>query len=172
MRFAQVVITDRIREPVMPRQRLPVTVVRSNAPVRHIGQRIREVRLELGLTQGQLGKRANLATGTVSDLENERQTGTKQVVQLALALGVHAMWLVEERGPKYLKDAHAVREPTSSTHVLPEATVEERRFGAEWGKLDEPAKTQVRIMVESLVAQQIRQRRGKKSAKMMKELPN
>jgi len=172
MRCAHVFMPDRIREPVIIRQRLPVTGFRSNRAVRHIGKRIREVRKELELTQGQLGKRAGLATGTVSDLENERQGGTKQAVQLALALGVHAMWLVEERGPKYLTDSHEVREPPKSSDAWPRTNVEEARLGAEWGKLEEPAKTQVRIMVESLVAQQIQRKRGKKVVKVVKELPN
>lgn len=41
-----------------------------------------------------------------------------------------------------------------------EATAEEARVGHEWGKLDEPLRSHVRVMIESLVAEQIRARRG------------
>lgn len=56
--------------------------------------------------------------------------------------------------------------PTSApTPVLPHRSVEAARFAAEWDKLHEPARTQIQVMVEALVAAQIVEQSGTKKRK-------
>jgi SOS-response transcriptional repressor LexA len=65
------------------------------------GVRLRQARREAGLTQTQLGKKAGIEQGTISELENDKYSGSAFTPQLAAALGVNALWLATEKGPKH-----------------------------------------------------------------------
>jgi len=58
------------------------------------------------------------------------------------------------------EEARGVAEPRSFYGV--QASIEEVQLGQEWGKLQEPLRTQVRIMIETLVAAKIKGERASK----------
>lgn len=54
-----------------------------------MGYRVKEVREQSNMTQEELAKRSGVSRGTISAIENNsmRETTTKTLVKLALALG-------------------------------------------------------------------------------------
>lgn len=68
------------------------------------GQRVREARVDAGLTQPQLAKLTKLSQTTISDIERGRNGGSGAVTVLARILNVEADWLAEGRGEKKLSE--------------------------------------------------------------------
>ena len=128
-----------------------------------LGDRLRAVRKERGLTLHRLSELSGLSPGAISDIERRRQQGTRKLAALAAALNVRAEWLESGRGPR--EDAPGVVTP-AVTAIAWDAPItrEEAQLGVEWGKLDEPARSQIRVMIESLVAQQKKAGRKGKGA--------
>ena len=62
-----------------------------------------------------------------------------------------------------------VKEPTMLYGV--QITEDGVRLGHEWDKLDEPLRSQIRVMIETLVAKQVRDRRKKRPADSQTEEP-
>ena len=58
-----------------------------NRDMRNLGQNVRKARLDLGLNQKQLGKRAQISQTTISDIERGRNASTTELPALAKALG-------------------------------------------------------------------------------------
>lgn len=58
------------------------------------GERVRESRKKLKLTQKQLAKASGMAQATLSDIERGKNEGSRDVVALAKALKVSAEWLI------------------------------------------------------------------------------
>lgn len=81
---------------------------------------------------------------------------------MASALKVRAEWLESGRGAREESATGTAAAPPSSIVWDMPITREEAQFGVEWGKLDEPARSQIRTMVESLVAQQKKSERKAK----------
>ena len=78
-----------------------------------IQKRLRATRQELGLTQGELAKRAGIAQPTYCNLENVDGKGSRHLVAIAQVLGVRPEWLQSGRGPKsprYTDDSELDRE--------------------------------------------------------------
>ena len=65
-----------------------------------IGQRLKQVRKELGLTQIELAARVGLKQSTLSDLELGKSAGTTNLAVVANAIGVSALWLETGRGER------------------------------------------------------------------------
>lgn len=66
-----------------------------------VGKRLREVRLQAGLTQPELGDRASMAAAEISKCENGRRTPTLETLErLARALGVTVQDLVTVQDPR------------------------------------------------------------------------
>ncbi|WP_367576079.1 helix-turn-helix domain-containing protein [Noviherbaspirillum album] len=63
-----------------------------------IGDRIKQVRLQRGMRQGELARRVGVSQATLSQLESNGSQSTKVVAKLAAVLGVSAYWLSEGRG--------------------------------------------------------------------------
>lgn len=63
-----------------------------------IGNRIKEVRTRLGLTQMQLAKNAGVKQSTIADLERGHTNRSPSITQIAMALGVNPDWLVTGKG--------------------------------------------------------------------------
>lgn len=61
------------------------------------GERVKSKRIELELSQAELGKLAGLSQTTISDIERGRNDGSREIVQLASALNVAAEWLTTGR---------------------------------------------------------------------------
>lgn len=57
------------------------------------GERVRDTRLRLNLTQKQLAKKSQISQATVAQIENGRNKGSTYIVQLANALKVTPQWL-------------------------------------------------------------------------------
>jgi SOS-response transcriptional repressor LexA len=66
------------------------------------GVRLKQARKEAGMTQVQLGSKAGIEQATISELENDRYASSSYTAQLAAALGVSALWLAAEKGPKHI----------------------------------------------------------------------
>ncbi|MDW5417726.1 helix-turn-helix transcriptional regulator [Iodobacter sp. CM08] len=61
--------------------------------------RVRQRRQELGLTQGEVAKRAGVAQPTIALFESGRNKSTNAVVALAEALQCNPLWLEQGKGP-------------------------------------------------------------------------
>ena len=60
-----------------------------------VGDRIREIRKELRITQGQLAQRAGLSKGFLSDVENnKRNIGSQNLLKVANVLGASVDYLL------------------------------------------------------------------------------
>lgn len=71
-----------------------------------IGDRIYELRKELGYTQVEFGKMVRCSGATISTSESGKTTPDKQTLQLiANACGVRFEWLAEGTLPKYPPDS-------------------------------------------------------------------
>lgn len=66
-----------------------------------IGHRIKEARLAAGMTQKELGKKVGITQPTISELEGGDSAGSGYLPSIAAALGLNALWLESEKGPKY-----------------------------------------------------------------------
>ncbi len=64
-----------------------------------IGDRVKRVRLQRGLSLEQLAERVGVRYQSVQDLENGRSRGTKHLLSFARALAVRPEWLEAEEGP-------------------------------------------------------------------------
>lgn len=63
-----------------------------------IGQRIKEARKTIGLTQRELAEKADVATGTIQQYElGKRQPRIEQLQRIAAALNVDVNWLMNGR---------------------------------------------------------------------------
>ena len=64
-------------------------------PMPTVGERIREIRLDLDLNQDQLADRAGLSKGFLSDVENnKRNIGSESLLKLANVLGASVDYLL------------------------------------------------------------------------------
>jgi SOS-response transcriptional repressor LexA len=66
------------------------------------GMRLKQARKEKGLTQKLLASKAGIKQATISELESDKYQGSSFAPQLAAALGVNALWLAMEKGPKHI----------------------------------------------------------------------
>ncbi len=111
------------------------------------------------MTLAEVARLAGMSTGFLSDLEHDRSKGTTKLKGLADALQVDVGHLVSGTPIR-----SSVKSPPAPYRVLGhEVTGEVLEFAEEWNKLEEPARSQILVMVESLVAAQIRKKRSEKS---------
>lgn len=73
------------------------------------GQRIKERRMELGMSVARLAKLAGIAPTTLYDLERSDSKSTTKLHRIAAVLKVHAEWLETGRGVRLIE-----QQPTSS----------------------------------------------------------
>jgi transcriptional regulator with XRE-family HTH domain len=66
--------------------------------VKSLGDRLKEKREELGLSQGELAKRAGVSQGTIGNLEAGIRKTARALVSIAKALGVSPEWLQTGHG--------------------------------------------------------------------------
>lgn len=65
-----------------------------------LGDRIRKTRMELGLTQAEVAKRAKVTSSAISNLEQNTRFTSRSLLAIAAALGVSANWLETGIGEK------------------------------------------------------------------------
>ena len=69
-------------------------------------ERLISEREKAGYSQQQLADKANCSQATIADIERGRNHDSKKIPNIAAALKLHAIWLKDGRGPKYLDDRH------------------------------------------------------------------
>jgi transcriptional regulator with XRE-family HTH domain len=108
--------------------------------VETVGDRIRQRRLELGLSQEEIARRSLVSTAYVSLLElNSRRPSAKTLRKLAPRLGVSAYWLETGRDDPAEQHAqlvliHDCRPPIPEAVSLAKAVLRER-----WNRASPPA---------------------------------
>ena len=70
--------------------------------MRTLAERLKAEREAAGLTQEDLAKKSNTGQSMIGNLESGLRKGSAKLPNIAAALGLHALWLKEERGPKHL----------------------------------------------------------------------
>lgn len=163
MRDAQVVIASEFTGARKLCQRHRVTEYRHNHNMNEtLGSRARKRRKELGKTLAEIAKAAGISTGFLSDLEQDRSRGTTKLHKLADALGLPIDYLASG------SVVRAIKAPVSVYHGY-ELSQEACEFAREWDKLEEPLRSQIVTMVESLVAADIRRKRRSDKPKLIKD---
>jgi transcriptional regulator with XRE-family HTH domain len=81
-----------------------------------IGQRVREAREAIKMSQGKLGQAVGMSQPSISDLEKGESATTSFTASIAAALGVSALWLETGRGPR--KGAPAPDSPEIEKIIL------------------------------------------------------
>lgn len=84
------------------------------------GERLKECRRAIKMTQPQVAKRVGMSQTNLSELENNKYPTSSFTPALASLYGVEAMWLSEGRLPKYRGD----KEPHSRTDTTHFGNVE------------------------------------------------
>jgi len=67
-----------------------------------LAQRLTEEREAANLTQTELAKKARCSQATIADIERGRNSESAKLPSIASALNLHAIWLKEGIGEKYL----------------------------------------------------------------------
>jgi len=75
-----------------------------------IAERIKSARLRRKLTQSQLAKDVGISQGTIGNLESGTRERPRDLLSIALALGVNVNWLAYGRGPMMLGEQDAAGE--------------------------------------------------------------
>ncbi|WCM88822.1 XRE family transcriptional regulator [Acidovorax sp. NCPPB 3576] len=76
-----------------------------------LAQRIRSARTELGITQVELAKRAEMKQSDVSKLERGDSQKTSNLIRLAMALAVNPQWLDTGDGPRRPEESNVAAAP-------------------------------------------------------------
>lgn len=121
-----------------------------------LGSRIRTERKSRKLTLGELSKACGVSPSMLSDLEHDRSHGSTRLHEIAAALVVNPAWLSTGLGHKAVKTGVGEPEARYFGYALsPEAA----QVAAEYEKLEEPLRSTIRELIETLVAKQIRKAR-------------
>jgi len=105
--------------------------------MKSLGERLREARIAAHLSQGQLSAAAGLSQKTISKIERGDQSGSTAIAQLARAVGVNALWLAEEKGPREVEIEHGEHPIPDSGSVPVVGTVQAGTDGY-WEELQYP----------------------------------
>lgn len=92
-----------------------------NGVMESIGQRIKRLRKELGITQAVLARMTGLAQGTISDLEVGRSKGTGEIVAIATALKTTPAYLTS--GKHGAQPASHIDTPSGAVLLIPRLNV-------------------------------------------------
>ena len=65
----------------------------------NLGERLKQRRLELDLSQLELARRAKVSQGTIAQLEIGRNQGSGKILDIAIALNVSPEWLLYGKKP-------------------------------------------------------------------------
>lgn len=71
-----------------------------------LGDRLRQIRRQAGMTQTQLAERAKVSQQTVSKIESGRARSTKELVKIARALGVTADYLYGAESEEFVSEIY------------------------------------------------------------------
>lgn len=97
----------------------------NRSPMRTIGDRVKERRAELNLSQPKLAHLVGVKYQTIQDLETNKSQGSKHIVALASALKTTPEWLLSEHGAKELgEDAQEFRRNDLPVVASPDMIIE------------------------------------------------
>jgi transcriptional regulator with XRE-family HTH domain len=114
-----------------------------------LGERLKQSREALGLSQAELARKAGMTQGSIGNLETGTRKSAKNILVIAQALGVDAMWL--QYGAAQYKPPQAEEKPVSympGLHPWPFAGVHE----SEWARLSRHQKSQVEAFIRGMLA--------------------
>lgn len=80
-----------------------------------IGDRIKQRREALGLSQAQLAKLAKCSQGTIGNLEKGHRENPRNLLDIAKALGVLPDWLASGKGEMYASSTARTTQPVEPT---------------------------------------------------------
>lgn len=83
-----------------------------------VGDRTKQVRKELSLTQAVVARRTGISQAALSELENGESKGTKEIAKLAAVLGVSPIWLSDGKGDKLSKHEITIIQSDIPENVL------------------------------------------------------
>ena len=75
-----------------------------------LAKRLALERKQAGHSQGELAKLAGCSQATIADIERGRNHESSKLPNIAAALGLHALWLKDGSGQKYLKAGQSVKD--------------------------------------------------------------
>lgn len=78
--------------------------------MRTLAERLKAEREAAGLTQEDLAKKSGVGQSMIGNLESGLRKGSAKLPNIAAALGLHALWLKEERGPKHLDAGQSLQD--------------------------------------------------------------
>ncbi len=82
-----------------------------------IADRVKQARKYRNLTQAQLAKAAGVSQGAIGNLESGTREKPRELLNLALALGVNINWLANEKGPMLLGESNIAPTPIGSRSI-------------------------------------------------------
>lgn len=103
-----------------------------------LDKRLAALREASGKTLGEVAKASGLTPGTLSDLEHDRQRGSKQLYALAKFYGVQFEWLSTGKGEKEPEKPVNRIEDTPGIYIQHgyKCTPDGARLGSEWDKIE------------------------------------
>ena len=72
-----------------------------------LSERLKQARLDAGLSQAELAKQLGAGQSTIASIENGRNQSSGRLVDIAQVLGVNAAWLASGHGPRQAAAAPA-----------------------------------------------------------------
>jgi transcriptional regulator with XRE-family HTH domain len=112
-----------------------------------IGDRIKEVRIKLGLKQGEFAKRIEFSQGAFSDFEgNMKPIADKYIKLICLEFGINEDWLRTGNGDMFRKAGAEVFDNEGKP-----LNYEEGKFINTYRKLSDPNKGVARVQLKALL---------------------
>lgn len=132
---AQFAMGGTLWHPIAQSQRHPIIECRKTRGMT-VGERIAEARRDKGWSRSKLAAESGVPYPTLAGLENGDQKSSTAIPALASALGVHALWLAENRGPKHFNEASqsarfddaTMAQAVELLYLMADARPEDHRF--------------------------------------------
>jgi transcriptional regulator with XRE-family HTH domain len=114
------------------------------------GHRLKERRVELGMSVAQLARSAGIAASTLYDLERGNSQSSRQMHRLCSSLGLNPNWVEAGAGPRLVSEEPA-ENTLEITYRGARITPEAARLAAQIERLDDVVRAHIEGMISSLV---------------------
>jgi transcriptional regulator with XRE-family HTH domain len=114
------------------------------------GTRLKERRVELGMTVAELARSAGIAASTLYDLERGVSRSSRQMHRLCSALALNPDWVETGAGPR-LANEKPRQNGLEIVYAGERITAESARLAAQIERLDESVRRHVEAVIASLV---------------------
>jgi transcriptional regulator with XRE-family HTH domain len=115
------------------------------------GHRLKERRVELGMSVAQLARSAGIAASTLYDLERGVSRSSRQMHRLCSSLGLNPDWVETGAGPRLVGEEPA-ENTLEITYRGARITPEAARLAAQIERLDDVVRAHIEGMINSLIA--------------------